>query len=248
MPSLNDLQAAEAAQGVTRLRTLVLEFADTLARLPKLRQEVETWMVTPSVDWADLAQRLEPQLAAAADWLLDHDMLSPAAQDNAALKDFMQRATATTTSRTVAAVVGKYREAKQAAAQNPTSPELAKHGYVDHGNGTLTDSKTGLMWKRVGEGTFTWDEAIRFNGQDRVVRFAGFDDWRLPNISELKSLLLPSSPYICEAAFPNAREVFWSSSPGDSVSAWYVNFGGGVVDDGGYRSVAFAVRLVRASQ
>lgn len=244
MPSLQDLQAAEAAQGGTRLRTLLLEFADTLARLPKLRQEVETWMVTPGVDWADLAQRLEPQLATAADWLLDHDLLSPIAQDNASLKDFMQRATATVTSRTVAAVVGKYREAKHAAAP---SPELAKHGYVDHGNGTLTDSKTGLMWKRMGEGQFTWNDAVRFNGQDRVVRFAGFSDWRLPNIDELKSLLLPNSPYICEEAFPNARVFFWSSSPYRDGSAWCVSFFSGDVHDSG-RDSAWAVRLVRASQ
>ena len=42
MPTLQDRQAAEAAQGSTRLRTLKLEFADTLQRLPKLRQEVAT--------------------------------------------------------------------------------------------------------------------------------------------------------------------------------------------------------------
>jgi hypothetical protein len=247
MPTLQELQAAEAAHGGTRLRTLMLEFADTLTRLPKLRQEVETWMQTPGVDWSDLAQRLEPQLAAAADWLLDYDMLGAAAQDNATLKDFMQRAMASTTSRTVAAVVAKYNEAKLDAGKNPTSPELAKHGYVDHGNGTLTDSKTGLMWKRVGEGKFTWDEAIKFDGKDKVVRFGGFSDWRLPTIDELKSLLLPSAPYVCEAAFSNSREWFWSSSPSVDSLAWYVNFGDGNVsyyDRGG----AFAVRLVRASQ
>ena len=247
MPTLQELQAAEATQGATRLRTLKLEFADTLARLPKLQQEVETWLATAGVDLADLAQRLEPQLASAADWLLAHDMLPAAAQDHQAVQAFMQRAQANATGRTVAGLAAQFAQIAADAASNPSSAELARHGYVDHGNGTLTDTRTGLMWKRAGEGPFTWDEAIRFNGQDRVVSFAGFTDWRLPNLSELKSLLLAERPYICEAAFPQSRERFWSSSPCGGDNAWDVNFGVGVVDDDG-RSDALAVRLVRASQ
>ena len=246
MPTLQELQAAEAALGSTRLRTLVLEFADTLQRLPKMRQEVETWMQTPGVDWADLAQRLEPQLEVAADWLLDYDMLNPASQSQAMLQDFMQRAVATVTSRTVLAVAAKYQTAKSEASQQ-NAVLRTKGGYIDHGNGTVSDPRTGLMWKRVGEGKFTWAEAIRFNGQDKIVNFGGFSDWRLPQIDELKSLLLPNSPYICEDTFPNAREAFWSSSPYDDNDAWLVVFGSGNVYDYD-RSYAFAVRLVRASQ
>ena len=246
MPTLQELQAAEAAQGGTRLRTLVLEFADTLQRLPKLRQELETWMQTPGVDWADLAQRLEPQLAAAADWLLDYDMLSPASQELPMLQDFMQRATASVTSRTVVTVVGKYHVAKTEL-DKQASVKKTKGGYIDHGNGTVTDPRTGLMWKRVGEGKFTWEQAIEFNGKDKVVNFGGFSDWRLPQIDELKSLLLPSSPYICEETFPGGRDAFWSSSPSGDDYAWSVYFDDGRVDYGN-RYRAWAVRLVRASQ
>jgi len=62
---------------------------------------------------------------------------------------------------------------------------------VDNGDGTVTDSRTGLMWPKDGTGlgynngvTRTWYEAIDWaNGLD----FAGHSDWRLPNINELKS-------------------------------------------------------------
>ena len=36
-----------------------------------------------------------------------------------------------------------------------------KFGYFDNGNGTITDPKTGLMWKREREcGQYTWQDAI----------------------------------------------------------------------------------------
>ncbi|MES2942368.1 MAG: DUF1566 domain-containing protein, partial [Pseudomonadota bacterium] len=128
--------------------------------------------------------------------------------------------------------------------------------FVVNGNGTVTDIKTGLMWKRMGEeGEFTWDEAIEFNGKNKVVNFGGFSDWRLPNIEELKSLLLPGAPYpsscyICKDTFPNGNNkyTFWSSSPCGNYS-WCVRFGN---NDGdvcsNYRHYSFAVRLVRTGQ
>ena len=70
--------------------------------------------------------------------------------------------------------------------------------YIDHGDGTLTDTKTGLMWKRCLEGlsgvnceegkvkTYTWGEAVR---RFKDVEYAGYTDWRLPTIKELETLL-----------------------------------------------------------
>lgn len=62
---------------------------------------------------------------------------------------------------------------------------------VDNGDGTVTDSRTGLMWPKDGTGlgyasggTKDWNEAIDWaNG----LSFAEYTDWRLPNINELKS-------------------------------------------------------------
>jgi hypothetical protein len=69
---------------------------------------------------------------------------------------------------------------------------------IDHGDGTVTDTETGLMWKRCSEGQsgvnceegkaekFTWDEAVK---RFKNVEYAGYSDWRLPIIDELKTLL-----------------------------------------------------------
>ncbi len=62
---------------------------------------------------------------------------------------------------------------------------------VDNGDGTVTDSRTGLMWPKDGTGAGyysgavrTWNEAIDWA---IGLSFAGYTDWRLPNINELKS-------------------------------------------------------------
>lgn len=242
MPTLAELQASERELGTLQLRTLLSEFADTLERLPKMRQEVETWMQTSGIDHTAIAQRLEPQLLAAADWLLDFDMLPPATQENPALHDFMQRAMANVTSRTIATMVNKYEAAKQES-KNYSAIKRTKSGLIDNENGTVTDPKTGLMWKRVMEGTFTWNDAVeKFKGCDR---FAGYNDWRLPTIEELKTLILSNKrPAIDLEAFPNGDCWVWSSSPKDSSDAWGVDFNVGYALSN-YRYGYGAVRLVR---
>ena len=111
----------------------------------------------------------------------------------------------------------------------------------------MTDPKTALMWKRVSEDKCRFDDAVK-RYVPGAVRFAGFDDWRLPTIAELKTLIRKGeSPAICAEAFPNSAGSFWSSSAYGDNGAWYVSFGYGSVNNGN-RSGSFAVRLVRASQ
>lgn len=136
---------------------------------------------------------------------------------------------------------------------------------TDNSNGTITDTATGLMWKKCMEGVtgnscatgaaavFTWQTALQ---QPGVVNnsggFAGHTDWRLPNIKELISIVEEKcyNPSINLTRFPNTpSSVVWSGSPyaGDSVSAWVVDFN---VGNSGYisRSNSFQVRLVRGGQ
>ena len=70
--------------------------------------------------------------------------------------------------------------------------------YVDGGNGTITDQVTNLTWeKKSKDGTFndfrliyTWDDAFRVHVATlNAQRFGGYNDWRLPNIRELLSLV-----------------------------------------------------------
>ncbi|MEA2003061.1 MAG: DUF1566 domain-containing protein [Actinomycetota bacterium] len=58
--------------------------------------------------------------------------------------------------------------------------------YADNGDGTVTDLNTGLMWQQEpGEKVSHGDAVV---GADSLV-LAGYDDWRLPSIKELYSLI-----------------------------------------------------------
>jgi hypothetical protein len=58
--------------------------------------------------------------------------------------------------------------------------------YADNGNGTISDLNTGLMWQQDPGEKMTYDEAVA--GADSF-DLAGYDDWRLPTIKELYSLI-----------------------------------------------------------
>ncbi|MDP7126206.1 MAG: DUF1566 domain-containing protein [Candidatus Marinimicrobia bacterium] len=59
--------------------------------------------------------------------------------------------------------------------------------YSDNGDGTVTDLNTGLMWQKAVSDKMTFDEALA--GAD-TFSLADYDDWRLPTIKELYSLIL----------------------------------------------------------
>jgi hypothetical protein len=126
---------------------------------------------------------------------------------------------------------------------NQTAPASR---FTDNGNGTVTDVRTGLMWQRCMVGyafsnngtsgnltddscapsatiTGLWQQALQgavdSNAQGG---FAGFTDWRLPNIKELISIVEHqcASPAVNETIFPDTpptAEVFSSSAGNDGV-------------------------------
>ena len=128
-------------------------------------------------------------------------------------------------------------------------------------DGTVTDTATGLVWKRCLEGqawsgqtcttttTYTFDQATALTGK---VTFAGQNDWRLPNIRELLSIVDDTvfRPAMDKIAFPNdVGLALWSGSPSANGSnfAWSVEFLGG--SSRSYvRSSSYSVRLVRGGQ
>jgi len=57
--------------------------------------------------------------------------------------------------------------------------------YVDNGDLTITDTSTNLMWQKLySEGT--WDTATAYCS---ALEFAGHDDWRLPELTELQGIV-----------------------------------------------------------
>ncbi len=128
------------------------------------------------------------------------------------------------------------------------------------GEFVVTDLDTGLMWKRCSEGqstgactgtatTNTWTAAFALAD---TASHAGFDDWRLPNVNELRSLVETGchSPSINTTAFPaTASSVYWSSTSyrfGAHVLL-SVNFAGGSIENI-FKSSNREVRLVRGGQ
>jgi hypothetical protein len=59
--------------------------------------------------------------------------------------------------------------------------------YTDNGDGTITDNVTGLIWQQDMGDKITFSEAIT---KADTMTSGGFDDWRVPTIKELYSLML----------------------------------------------------------
>ncbi len=65
--------------------------------------------------------------------------------------------------------------------------EGSQPSYRDNGDGTVTDLVTGLMWQQDPGEKKTYAEAVAGAG---TCSAGGYDDWRLPTIKELYSLIL----------------------------------------------------------
>lgn len=62
-----------------------------------------------------------------------------------------------------------------------------KPAYKDNGDGTITDPNTRLMWQKDPGEKMTFNEAV---SRADSFSLAGYDDWRLPTIKELYSLII----------------------------------------------------------
>ncbi len=136
---------------------------------------------------------------------------------------------------------------------NSALPVSTGHLKAGAQAGTVVDSKTKLMWKKCLEGlsgdtcgtgtvsTFDWNGALSRPSTVNSTGFAGYSDWRLPNIKELQSIVEEQcySPAVNATMFPNvsATSQVWSSSPysestGSSPIYWKsyaVNFASGSI-------------------
>lgn len=114
--------------------------------------------------------------------------------------------------------------------------------YTDNGDGTVTDNRTGLTWEKKTDAnvnnTYTWqgalDYAAELNAMNGGAGFAGHNDWRLPNIKELLTIVDYGrfNPSIDPIFGPTAGALntvrYWSSTSwaafNPEVNAWAVDF------------------------
>lgn len=149
---------------------------------------------------------------------------------------------------------------------NSALPETAAIvNFEDHGNGTITDNYTGLMWQRCAVGLtgtscatgsiqeMSWDTALQYvDTINTSGGYAGYSDWRLPNIKELGTIVeyRCSNPAINTTIFPNTPSLwFWTLSP-DVVNAnnsLIISFTDGS-NRNEYRPTMHPVRLVRSGK
>ncbi|MFH0994340.1 MAG: DUF1566 domain-containing protein [Pseudomonadota bacterium] len=124
-------------------------------------------------------------------------------------------------------------------------------GYMeDNGDGTVTDTFTGLMWQQSGSfSTQTWEEALSYCA---MLNLGNYTDWRLPTKKEVRSLVDFSryDPSINITYFIETfSNFYWSSTTNSHITdfAWGVNFHDGY-DGYGKKSDYYFVRAVRERQ
>lgn len=134
-------------------------------------------------------------------------------------------------------------------------------------NECVQDNNTGLMWARsppqsdighVNSGTLYWKDDVNgedifaFAAQANAQNLGGHNDWRIPNIFELLSLVDFGASYPCidTDAFPSfPTVVFWSSTSDEDwpPCKWTVAFDYGNMEcyEGGYDEGLHLVLIVR---
>ena len=145
--------------------------------------------------------------------------------------------------------------------------------YGDNSDGTVTDYDTGLQWEKKTGGVadlcllgdvhcvndrYDWNGANLFvdgsaDGTTVTSFLAGYADWRLPTIAELRTIVdetVPGcgsgGPCIDPVFGPTAAYYYWSATTNADFPdyAWNVNFGNGFVSLAD-KNNNFAVRAVR---
>lgn len=98
--------------------------------------------------------------------------------------------------------------------------------------GVVQDLGTGLFWDRAGsEYPLTWPEAEGYVESLNRARLGGREDWRLPTVNELASLLTDEKTWQAGAPpFHPRQRWLWSCDRHGKRDAWYVNTDMGYVE------------------
>jgi len=144
--------------------------------------------------------------------------------------------------------------------------------FVDNGDGTITDLHTNLMWEtKSDDGSlhdkdklYSWDTAFTVHVAElNRSNFAGYGDWRVPNVKELLSIVdyesyLPAvHPVFNARCAPSCRVTSCSCNvsnyamssttvAGNTGGVWIVHFGYGLLIGGNKSATDYRIRAVRS--
>lgn len=91
--------------------------------------------------------------------------------------------------------------------------------FVDNHDGTISDQASGLMWQQDDSASTDWSDAV---SQCEAATTAGYENWRLPNVKELHSLVDYSrAPAASAAVDPLFNSTLISNEAGQSDWAYY---------------------------
>ncbi|MFZ3045828.1 MAG: DUF1566 domain-containing protein, partial [Desulfatirhabdiaceae bacterium] len=97
----------------------------------------------------------------------------------------------------------------------------------------IQDRETGLIWQQSGSPyPLTWHDAKTLIDQLNAVCHGGRNDWRLPTVDELTTLLTesPHAQDLCiQPVFDATQKWLWSSDRRSYTAAWYVSLDLGFV-------------------
>jgi serine/threonine-protein kinase len=114
-------------------------------------------------------------------------------------------------------------------------------------DGTVRDAVSGLVWQQSGSPyPLSWKEAQAYAHEMGRRRLAGRENWRLPTVPELLSLLRPTPhgrDFCVEPVFDRRQSTLWSSDRRSYTAAWFADSEMGFVGwrDAGGRCHARAV-------
>ena len=101
------------------------------------------------------------------------------------------------------------------------------------GQGVVTDRSTSRLWQQAGSAfPVTWQQAHDYVAELNRSRFAGRNQWRLPTVDELLTLLTndPQGDDFCiEPLFDRSQKWLWSCDRRSFIAAWYVSVEHGFV-------------------
>jgi serine/threonine protein kinase len=102
-----------------------------------------------------------------------------------------------------------------------------RNDLIRRGDDAVEDRTTGLVWQKTGCGyPRTWQEAHLYVRRLNESAHGGVQNWRMPTVDELVTLLTPTHPGadLCvEPIFGKTQRWIWSIDRRSFVSAYYVD-------------------------